>query len=135
MHVQAENPSGSNLNALGVYMMSCLIFVVGALIEFAIVLLINRSSASLNKNIEKSNVAKTNNQMVTEASKMCWKKDENVNEITETERTAKPMSSLAQRLVTNIFPRINTIDICAFWVHFCLFVLFNCFYWLTYLAN
>ena len=135
MHVQAENPSGSNLNALGVYMMSCLIFVVGALIEFAIVLLINRSSASLNKNIEKSNVAKTNNQMVTEASKMCWKKDENVNEITETERTAKPMPSLAQRLVDNVFPRINTIDLCAFWVHFCLFVLFNCFYWLTYLAK
>ena len=54
MWFQAENPSGSDLNALGLYMIICLIFVVGALIEFAVVVLISRSSAPMSKQLDKS---------------------------------------------------------------------------------
>ena len=115
--------------------MTCLIFVVGALIEFAIVVLINRSSASLNKKHEKSKVENTNKQTVTETPRQCWNENENINEITENEKAVEPQPGLARRLIYNVFPHINTIDLIAFYVYFCLFVLFNCVYWPTYLAK
>ena len=139
MYLQAENPSGADLNALGLYMIICLIFVVGALIEFAVVVLISRSSAGMSKQRDKSprmlTMEKANEQMVTENPRLCWNKVENSNEIAQTKPAVKPINSLARTLIDNTFPHINNIDLFAFCAYFCLFVLFNCIYWTTYLAN
>ena len=41
--LQADSPSGANLNALGVYLLVSLFFVIATMIEFASVLIISRS--------------------------------------------------------------------------------------------
>ena len=46
-YLQSESPSVSELNALSVYLLVCLCFVVFALIQFAIVTFKNRRLASL----------------------------------------------------------------------------------------
>ena len=116
-------------------MMSCLIFVVGALIEFAIVVLISRSSTSLNKKLEKSNAENTNKQMVSGTPMLCWNQGENINDITENARIGKPRPGLARKLIDKAFPNLNTIDLYAFCLYFGLFVLFNCVYWSKYLTK
>ena len=135
IYFQGENPSGSDLNALGLYMMSCLIFVVCALIEFAIVVLVSRSSASLKKKLEKSNAENREHLVVTETLRPRWNNGETINEPTERERTVEQLPSLARSLMDKVFPHINTIDLYAFFVYFCLFLLFNCGYWQKYLAK
>ena len=139
MCFQAENPSGSDLNALGLYMIICLIFVVGALIEFAVVVLINRSSAGMRKQRDKPpqmlTMERTNEQMVTGNPRLCCNKVENGNEIAKTKPAVKPIHSLVRTLIDNTFPHLNYIDLFAFCVYFCLFALFNCIYWTTYLQK
>ena len=46
--LQAESPSGSNLSALDYYMLVCLFFVFGTMIEFALNLLVSRNYAEPN---------------------------------------------------------------------------------------
>ena len=41
--LQADSPSGANLNALGVYLLVSLFFVIATMLEFASVLIISRS--------------------------------------------------------------------------------------------
>ena len=41
--LQAYSPSGANLNALGVYLLVSLFFVIATMFEFAIVLLVSRN--------------------------------------------------------------------------------------------
>ena len=43
---KAESPSDSEFNALGQYLLVCLLFVIFALMEFAITILLNRKQDS-----------------------------------------------------------------------------------------
>ena len=137
LYLKAENPSGSSLNALGLYLISCLIFVVGALAEFSIVVVISRSSGSASRRSEElrknPNVENANELMASGNQRICWNNDENVSAATDNERATGPLPSSAQRLIDYMKLHINTIDLSAFFVYLCLFVMFNCIYWAKYL--
>ena len=137
--MQAENPSGSDLNALTLYMISCLIFVVSAMIEFAVVIFITRYSTLMKKNqmdsLTPSIVRNKNEQMKTKTSPSCWKGNECTENVTENEVHGKNFPSSEERWLGYVASDINTIDLAAFCVYLLLFVLFNCIYWPSYLKQ
>ena len=47
---QSESPSTSELNALGAYLLYSLVFVVAMMLEFAIIILLNRRKQAINNN-------------------------------------------------------------------------------------
>ena len=47
LNLQSESPHGSELNALGIYLLCSLVFIVMAMIEFATVVLCNRAPSLL----------------------------------------------------------------------------------------
>ena len=67
-------------------MVSCLIFVVGALLEFAVVVIISRSSVSRNKKSidpqTRSSFGNLDDLMEEDNRIMCWKENETLRKIT-----------------------------------------------------
>ena len=110
---------------------------MGALAEFAIVVVISRSSEYVSRRSEDlrriSSLENGNERMASGNQRICWKDDENVNAETGNEMTTGPLTSSAQRLIDYMTPHINTIDLSAFFIYLCLFVMFNCIYWAKYL--
>ena len=49
-YFQSESPSTSELNALGAYLLYSLVFVVAMMLEFAIIILLNRRKQAINNN-------------------------------------------------------------------------------------
>ena len=93
----------------------------------------------MNKDISGSqkiaNMENRNNELETGNPRICWNevKIENVAASTVNTAGVESVPSPAKRLIKLIFPYINTIDLWAFCVYLCLFVLFNCIYWPKYL--
>ena len=118
-------------------MVSCLIFVVGALLEFAVVVIISRSSVSRNKKSidpqTRSSFGNLDDLMEEDNRIMCWKENETVPTLEKNEAGDKSLPSSTRILIDCIFPHINKIDLCAFCAYLCVFVLFNCIYWPYYL--
>ena len=48
-YIQSNSPSGASLNALGTYILVSLSYVIGTMIEFAIVILIHRRSSETSR--------------------------------------------------------------------------------------
>ena len=106
-HLQSESPSASELNALGLYLLVCLSFVICALVEFAIAIVLHRKKES---------------NAVSDAP-------------TETPATTNQEDNRwVAKLGTNLFfvPSTNTIDFMAIWIYLAMFFFFNCIYWNTY---
>ena len=116
-------------------MIICLIFVVAALFEFAVVVLISRSLNSTNRKLRgllrSSNIEVKSLQIVSGNSRSCW--SEGSNNQDETDEGILLQS--ARKWLSYIAPNINTIDLAAFFFYLFLFVLFNCIYWPLYLKR
>ena len=138
--MQAENPSGSDLNALALYIMSCLIFIVAALIEFAIVVLVSRSSKTMNRKT-KDPLTTSNAGNNTDEKKHNIKGNQGssleVRDYVECETKnggqGEMTLTLPQKWLIYVISNINSIDLVAFCVYLFLFVLFNGIYWQVYL--
>ena len=131
--LQSESPSELELNALGSYLLGSLCFVVGALIEFALVVLINRVGSTGSK--DEKNRLETH-RVYNSAQKRAWspegilfnRKPITTNPCVENKPMNKP-----RKLRIFTLPSINGIDLAAFFVYLLLYLLFNCVYWAQYL--
>ena len=117
-------------------MIICLIFVVGALFEFAVVVLISRSSKSTNIKLDES-LKSPNTEieilnMAAGNSRSSWLEGYNNETETEPERSIGTITKLALKWFAYMARHINTIDLFAFCFYLFLFVLFNCIYWPAY---
>ena len=120
-------------------MIICLIFVVGALFEFAIVVLISRSSKSSNIKLDES-LKSPNTEieilnMAAGNSRSSWIEGDNNETETDPERNIGTFTKLALKWFAYMARHINTIDLVAFCVYLFLFLLFNCIYWAVYLKK
>ena len=107
---QTEGPPGSELNALGVYLLISLVFVVLAMVEFALVLLWSRASSSLTiKNRFKKMLFIRKGKPISE---MMGRKDEAL------EKTS-----------------FHTVDLVSFFAHLLFYFIFNVIYWTHYLQD
>ena len=109
--------------------------MVGALVEFAIVVLLNRVPTTRAEYEENGrnprrvyNSAKTRNQQA-------WSEDGRVITRKATSKSCKENQRFSYQKKARIFaiPSMNEIDFAAFWVYFVLYLLFNCVYWIQYL--
>ena len=107
-HLQSESPSASELNALGLYLLVCLSFVICALVEFAIAIVLHRRKES--SAVSDAPTLKT--PALTNQEDNRW----------------------VAKLGTNLFvvPSTNAIDFMAIWIYLAMFFMFNCIYWKTY---
>ena len=109
----------SELNALGMYLLVCLGFVVFALIEFSIVMFRNRTFSGLLKERRNIIVEERNKVGVLEKIKM----KDGSNGVTKFNGTAEKKKK-----------SVDKTDAVAFGVYLVLFIIFNCFYWNHFLA-
>ena len=123
---QSESPSGSDLNALGVYLLCSLAFLVCALIEFGFVVLLSRAPSTFRKNAMRTTTS-TYNPLAKEGLRRrnVTKIDEALTEPVETREKEKCIFSI---------PPIHVVDIISFWVFLFSYLIFNCIYWLHYLS-
>ena len=120
-------------------MMSCLIFVVAALIEFAVVVFISRSATTMDRRNENSlrtsNLRRNKDRMLFGSARLCWEEHENIESVTKFEGQQEPPPTSARKWLFHFAPSINTIDFVTFCVYLFLFVLFNGIYWPVYLKR
>ena len=112
---QSESPSETDVDALGLYLLCSLSFVVGALIEFSIVVLLNRVRS--NKIVVAGSEIEDNKPTyrgVNISTQRDWFKNDAV---------ANPKRQLS----------IDFIDFGAFWIFLILFLFFNLLYWVSHL--
>ena len=127
---QAASPSAGQFTALGIYLLTCLFFVVGAMIEFAILLHLRRTSdekvfkeyfSSLEKPYKNNGELDGNN-----TSDDLLKHELHVD---PKPVVKNPMKWEKRNIVYNSH-KIDYIAIVAFGVLFCAF---NVIYWVYYL--
>ena len=114
----SESPSSSDLNILGEYLLVSLGFVVAAIAEFALVILLNRK--------EKLNHDDKNSKNLIE------KKDAGLGRVFKTRELNESkdidlMNSKEKPQWKR--PSIYVVDFLAFWIHLSSFTLYNLIYW------
>ena len=124
------------MDMLGEYILFCLVFVVLAILEFALVIMLNRRT-NLKKTQKKvklrllreKNNAKSQKHGVAKIafledhSRETWLSNTNQNSVKGTERDNRGME-----FIPSISP-IHVIDLTAAFVFSLAFVIYNCFYW------
>ena len=125
---QTESPSGSELNALGIYLLSSLIFVVGALMEFAAVILLSRFPKRKLNNVGHAIIGgETLRNNLKLASQNSIKLDKLAIQILKEKSSSRPKTK-NEICVTSI----HMVDFLAFWLFLFFYMLFNCIYWTYY---
>ena len=122
--------------------MVSLVFVVFALIEFALILVLNRRQAIKSNSGQSGTTPKKENGIPLTAEKLFRRVapltvvEEKENVRLETANAIADGSRMTTELGKSVFviPPIHVIDFIAFWVHFSCFMLFNLIYSFYYLA-
>ena len=139
IHQMSESPSESDLNALGIYSIACLAFVVSALAEFAISILIQQRKNSRNEseNEPESIDSKTNSTMFEVAQQPLkitpvvadWEPATSTHHvmIAEDPSLNRLMNEIRKRF--SIISRGHGIDFIAALIYPFVFLVFNCVYW------
>ena len=130
---QADSPTDSKMTALGIYLLSSLIFSVTALIEFAFVVTINRiEQTKKNKLDPLTNKLQHLEKCFSSERLRCR------NNVTQRRKCyANQSGRYEERTNLADFPslNINKIDFLAFWIFLIAYCFFNVFYWVLYLLN
>ena len=133
--LQSKSPAEFELNALGVYLLGSLCFVVGALVEFAVVVLVDRVRSA--RTGDQKNKVETQQFYNTAKNPMnqSWFKERMGIDVWATNpRSSTEGKTVARKKKADIFTLSSTngIDFAAFLMYFFLFCLFNSVYWFYY---
>ena len=129
------------MNALGLYLVVCLAFVICALLEFAISIVLHGrkeskavSGDAMNKpdNKTKNKLASISHIMNEDQTAIEWDSDAlTPKKSVETNKMDnKWVSELGENL--SIVPSTNVIDFMAIWIYMLIFIVFNGIYWNAY---
>ena len=134
--LQSESPSGSDLNALGIYLLSGLVFVLGALIEFAVVILLSRTTLPISKNVKSATMSKNikfiNTNWRNRIRPLTVVEKVTEPETADTESVNEDMGNQAEKKCILSIPKIHAIDFITFWLFLFLYLFLNCVYWNHY---
>ena len=133
---QADSPSGSNLNALGFYVLVSLFFIIATMIEYAYILLVCRVTGEVDNN-ERAGNPKLNQQMSDDVFEP--KGSIAIHNIHNDSSPATQFNDNQESTNFKLPPNRkcyldpNIIDFVSFVVFLFSYVLFNCFYvFITY---
>ena len=124
--------ASSDLDALGLYLLVSLVFVILALVEFAFVALLSRVANPVENQIHEEKADKKTNENIEtpERKEAPNRQGSFINlwmkglEKTQYQKKVKPFSNM---------PPIQVIDVISFFLFAFLFVVFNIIYWIIYL--
>ena len=129
---KSASPSGDRLNALGIYLLTSLFFVVAGMIEFAIVLLLKQhyetKSACMKKEMDQTN--KKIFDRIWHIEQDAKKDNRNLD---EEQGNIVPIIIQPDKKDTKISP--NGIDTAALFTFPTLYIAFNSVYWYYYLTR
>ena len=121
----------AELNALGVYLLGSLVFVVLALLEFAFIVLLNRMPKIVNKNVHDGTTEK-GRYVIAERlrrRKIDGEKNSSGNRLRKGEERLQLWNRF--KVIFNM-PPIHVVDLITFCLYIFLFISFNAVYWMTY---
>ena len=110
------------MTILGTYILVSLAFVSIAMMEFAFIILLNRRT-----------MMKINTQEDKEKAKRKVKKSFRMANTKRKLKANHDKTSKQGGKISVSVPPVHIVDFVAFWIHFSAFLLFNLFYWNTYL--
>ena len=126
--LQSESPSGSKLNALGKYLLCSLVFVVFALIEFAVVVVLKRRLDGGASVVDKLTTGGPHITRVNPQGGYMEKSEPSINEkLGNIIFVQKNCGSLKSTQTT------DNVDNVALILFFASYLIFNCVYWVEYL--
>ena len=128
---------------MGVYLLCSLVFVVGALLEFAVVVLLSRTPAAIRKNAVKPMLSKKEEISSAHLRRRNVTKKEigaiesfdaevGNKEKADIEAFNEKVENEAKKKCIFGIPPLHVVDFIAFWLFLFLYVLFNCTYWFYY---
>ena len=120
---------------MGIYLLSCLAFVVGALVEFAIIILVSRTSSTRNNKVGGSKMSKDKLARSKPLNKRMQPNGKGTLGIyNQREKDNSPAEQQAekQRRFSNL---MNAIDCISSGIFTIVFILFNLIYWSNYLVQ
>ena len=117
MNFQSESPSGASLHPLGVFIIVSLLFVMGALIEFALIL-------TLKQYLECKSILMVVPNCPATAEEIKRKLGEEQHNM-PAQKGSSPSPKISRS--------IDQVDITALISFLLLYFIFNCAYWIDYL--
>ena len=122
--------ASAELNALGVYLLSSLVFVVAALLEFAFVVLLNRKPRPVGNSLDDGNPGECvmnsgwgRGRKIASKESSTIKILEAINKQIHDKKYVKPMPN---------GPPAHVVDLISFCVYIFSFIVFNVIYWVCY---
>ena len=112
---------------MGTYLLSCLGFVIFALGEFAVIILLHKREGSVSKGEAKYVIPQTLKIEPTDTD--CPVGTPTVRPV-ENQRFGKLMTNV--RKIALIIPTTHVLDLMAVWVYLISFLIFNCIYFNSY---
>ena len=139
--MKSNSPSGSDLTALDCYILVSLLFVIGSLVEFALVLLVRQSSELFKSSKRQhenditmhANMVKEYSNTLEASNKVgCFTKKNEAS--AETERGRNHHDKFQNSFTTSfrILPVTTKIDFIAFFISNFIFITFNVVYFLWF---
>ena len=141
IYQMGESPSSSDLNAIAIYLLTSLAFVVGALIEFAMLIFFNQNYGIFKHGLKNNKIDQgmidVNDRMKGVVLRVRCS-DRNVNDDRFEDLTKRVKNeeigncSGPFHTLISIFSKIDYI---SFGVFLFLFIIFNCIYWTFFLLE
>ena len=132
---QSESPSTTKLNDLGVYLLVSLFFVVFAMLEFAVVLLVQRDQDSKRNSFisqEKSNIETAFTKKGTTNTTINEMIGNGINEVEDKQKDNSTKNKNTRKIFRLHSLQLSTdnIDMMAFILYVAFYIIFNLFYWM-----
>ena len=126
-----DSIASAELNALGVYLLWSLVFVVFALLEFAFVVMLSRAPSVSKKNFHGSATEKRTHFI---AERLHQRKIANKasSAVDRREKGDQQLKDRKWMKVISKMPPIHIVDLVSFCLYIFLFISFNTFYWMNY---
>ena len=133
--LQSESPSTTKLNDLGVYLLVSLFFVVFAMLEFAVVLLVQRDQDSKRNSFisqEKSNIETAFTKKGTTNTTINEMIGNDINEVKDIQKDNSTKNKNTRKIFRLHSLQLSTdnIDMMAFILYVAFYIIFNLFYWM-----
>ena len=127
------------MTALGIYLLSSMVFTVGALLEFAVVIVVDRLNNSKTAHVtRKGNTQYTTSNPFNKPApipcirmrNVAGRKTTSLFEMSEKNLTESPGDKTNS---SPFFFSVDKIDAAAFWSYLTIYLVFNIVYWVAYL--
>ena len=130
---KSNNPSGANLNALGIYLLVSLFFVLATMVEFAVVLVLARFYPIMEENNETNKKERSKQTRGRNLKKYFWsysKTKASLFNLQDAEKNRNVKEKITKSINCSLTEKLDFI---ALFIFMFIYFLFNCVYFMHYM--